>query len=67
MNIGTPLTIKREGDATSITKGDIEKSKESALYWFFDKHKDETDVVITSEGKPVHQAEIPDYLKTILD
>jgi hypothetical protein len=66
MNIGTPLIIKREGEATSITKGDIEKSKESVLYGFFDKHKDETDVVITSEGKPVQQSEIPEYLKTIL-
>ena len=44
----------------------IEKNKESVLYGFFDKHKDEIDIVITSEGKPVQQTEIPGYLKTIL-
>ena len=30
------------------------------------KNKDKVDVTITSEGQPVEQSEIPDYLKTIL-
>ncbi len=66
MNIGTPLTIKRDGEATSITEGDILKEKESILYGFFDRHKEEGDVVITLEGKPVVHTDIPYYLKTIL-
>ena len=66
MNIGTPIIVKRDGESTTVTKGDIEKNKESLLYGFFDKHKNEADVVITSVGKPVGQSEIPDYLKTIL-
>lgn len=66
MNIGTPLIIKRDGDATTITKGDIEKNKDSCLYGFFEKNKNNQDIVITSDGVPVRQNEIPEYLKTIL-
>ena len=66
MNIGTPIIVKRDGDSTTVTKGDIEKNKESVLYGFFDKNKGKVDITITSEGQPVEQSEIPDYLKTIL-
>ena len=66
MNIGTPITIKRIGDATSVTSGDIEKNPESCLYDFFEKRKDQLDITITSEGVPVSQNEVSDYLKTIL-
>jgi hypothetical protein len=36
------------------------------LFGFFDKRKDVIDVPITSDGEPVKQEEISDYLKTIL-
>lgn len=66
MSIGTPIEIKRVGDTTTITSGDILKKEDSCLFGFFDKHKDKVDVPITSGGEPVKQEEIPDYLKTIL-
>lgn len=66
MNIGTPIQIKRVGDATTITSGDILKNEDSILFDFFNKHKKEVDVAITSEGTSVKQDEIADYLKTIL-
>ncbi len=66
MQIGTPIDIKRNGDITTVTKGDIEKDKNSLLYNFFDKNKDSEDIVLTSKGKPVMQNEVTDYLKTIL-
>lgn len=66
MNIGTPIVVKRDGENTSITKGDIDKKKESSLYNFFDKHKKVEDITITSGGVPVTHNEVPDYLKTIL-
>ena len=67
MNIGEPIIIKRNKDgATTVTKGDIEKSPESVLYNFYNSHKDEEDVVITSGGIPVESNEITEYLKTIL-
>lgn len=66
MNIGTPIVVKRNGENTTITKGDIEKKKNSDLYGFFHKHKEIEDITITSGGTPVLHGDIPDYLKTIL-
>ena len=67
MNIGEPIIIKRDKEGTTtITKGDIEKSPESDLYGFFDAHKKEEDIAITSGGVPVKSIDVTDYLKTIL-
>ena len=66
MQIGTPIEIKRDDDLTTVTKGDIEKDKNSVLYNFFDKNKGTQDVVLTSQGKPVGKNDVADYLKTIL-
>ena len=66
IQIGTPLTIKRNEGTTTITKGDVLKTKESALYNFFEKHQAKEDVPITYQGKPVKQENISGYLKTIL-
>ena len=66
MQIGTPIIIKRNDEFTSITKGDILKSKDSILYNFFNKHKTEEDVPITCEGKPVLPREVTEYLESIL-
>lgn len=66
MNIGTPIIIKRHNGVTSITKGDIEKEPLSPLFSFFEKHKDEEDIAITSNRVAVQKGEIVEYLKTIL-
>ena len=67
MSIGTPILVKRDEEGiTTVTKGDIEKNKESCLYDFFEKRKDFTDIAITSDGIPVSQEEVPEFLKTIL-
>ncbi len=66
MSIGTPIEIKRIGDITTITSGDIFKKEDSELFDFFSKNKDKTDIPITTGGVPVKQEEIPGYLKTIL-
>ena len=65
MNIGTPIVVKRVGESTTVTKGDIEKAPDSCLYNFF-KQSDTPDVEITSQGMPVNKSEISKYLKTIL-
>lgn len=66
MNIGTPIIVKRQGENTTITKGDINKKPESDLYPFFDKNKDKEDITITFDNVPVSHNDIPDYLKSIL-
>ena len=66
MSIGTPVEIKRIGDITTVTCGDILKNEDSELFGFFSKHKDKTEIPITYNGVPVKQEEIPDYLKTII-
>ena len=66
MSIGTPIEIKRIGDTTTVTSGDILKNKESELFDFFNKNKDREDVTITSNGEPVKPDSIVDYLKTVL-
>ena len=65
MNIGTPIVVKRVGESTTVTNGDIEKAPDSCLYNFF-KQSDTPDVEITSQGMPVNKSEISKYLKTIL-
>ena len=66
MNIGTPIVVKRNGEVTTVTKGDVEKNPKSCLYNFFDKRRETADVTITSKGIPVPQSEVSGYLKTIL-
>lgn len=66
MQIGTPVIIKRNQGVTTVTKGDVPKTKDSVLYNFFEKHKTEEDIAITCEGQPVAQDEVSGYLKTIL-
>lgn len=66
MNIGTPLEIKRDGITTTITRGDVDKNKDSILYSFFDKHSGEQDVPITKNGEPVEPKEVTGFLKTII-
>ena len=66
MHIGTPITVKRNEDITTVTKGDIGKMPESVLYNFFEKNKSVEDVIITSNGEPVAKTDIAEYLKTIL-
>lgn len=66
MNIGTPIEINRIGEATTVTQGDILRNRHSCLFDFFEKNKDKDSVTITSNGIPVKQNEIPDFLKTIL-
>jgi len=66
MSIGTPIEIKRVGETTTITSGDILKKEDSEIFNFFSKNKDKVDIPITSNGEPVKQEELPDYLKTIL-
>lgn len=65
MNIGTPLVVKRNGNETSITRGDVSKAPDSVLYNFFEKHPEE-DVIITSKGEAVAPNDVTKYLKTIL-
>lgn len=66
MHIGTPIEFKREGSVTTMTCGDIFKRPDSPYYSFFEKHKDETDVVMTSGGVAIKPDDIPGYLKTFL-
>lgn len=66
IQIGTPIMVKRDNGATSVTKGDIEKDPECCLSNFFKKNEGVENVIITSEGIPVEPINIPIYLKTIL-
>jgi len=66
IQIGTPLELKRNGDMTTVTAGDILKSKNSVLYNFFDKNRTTKDVVITSNGEPVSINEVTDYIHSIV-
>lgn len=66
INIGNPLIIKRNNDITSITKGNVLQDKNSDLYEFVNKHKNEEDIIITKNGEPVSKDKIVGYLKTFL-
>ena len=68
MHIGEPVTFKRIGEDTTITAGEIKGSEfaNEIPVKFFEKHKDETDVVITSNGVPVKPAGVSEYIKELL-
>lgn len=66
INIGTPLEIKRMGDITTVTGGDINKDSNSILFNFFDKHKSETDIAVTENQIPVEPERVSGFIKTIL-
>ena len=68
MHIGEPLTFKRIGDDTTITTGEIKNSEfaDPAIVKFFEKHKDQTDIPITSNGVAVKPSAIAEYIKELL-
>lgn len=68
IQIGNPIIFKRKGDETTSTFGSILKSKfgKKEFKDFFEKHKNETDVVITENGIPVKPNEVTDFIKGIL-
>lgn len=66
IQIGTPLKIKRIGEVTTITAGDIAKGKYTILKDYFEKNKDKEDIPITNNGKSVPPSEVSDYLVSIL-
>lgn len=68
MHIGEPVTFKRIGENTTITPSEIKGSEfaNESLVNFFEKHKDEIDVTITSNGVPIKPNEVSDYIKDLL-
>lgn len=68
MHIGKPIIFKRDKDITTTTSGSIPNSEfaDSGFAQFFEKHKDETDVVLTKDGQPLGKREVTDYIKDIL-
>lgn len=68
IEIGEPVIFKREGEKTTSTSGSILKSEfgKDAFKNFFEKHKNETDVVITENGIPVKPDDAPAFIKGIL-
>ncbi len=68
IQIGAPVIFKRNGDSTTSTSGSILKSEfgKDAFKSFFEKHKNETDVVITENGVPVKSDDAPAFIKGIL-
>ena len=68
MHIGTPVTFKRADGITTVTKGSILSSEYAfdGFKNFFEKHQDESDIVITKGGKPVDIKEVTGYIKSIL-
>ena len=68
MHIGEPIKFKRQGENTTTTSGNVLKSEYSLKEFknFFEKHSNETDIVITENGIPVKSAEVTDFIKGIL-
>ena len=68
IHIGEPVKFKRLGENTTTTSGNVLKSEFSndKLKKFFEKHKEETETIITDKGTPVKPAEVTDYIKGIL-
>ena len=68
MHIGTPIVFKRDKDITTATSGSILNSEfaDPGFAGFFGKHKDEIDIVITKEGKPVGKRDITSFIKDML-
>lgn len=66
IHLGTPIVFKRDGDVTTMSCGDIFKDPDSPYLSFFERHKDETDIPMTSGGVPIKPEDVPRYLKTFL-
>ena len=66
INIGTPITFKRENNNTTTSQGDILKNKKSPLYEFFNANKDKKDIIITKNKIPVPANNITKFIKRIL-
>lgn len=68
MHIGEPIKFTRLGKNTTTTSGNVLKSEFSldGFKKFFEKHKEETDIIITDNGVPVKSSEVTDYIKGIL-
>ncbi len=68
MEIGTPVIFTRQGENTTVSAGSIPKSEFAfdGFKKFFEKHKDETDVVITENGIPVKPDSVTDFIKSLL-
>lgn len=68
MHIGEPIKFTRQGENTTTTSGNVLKSEYSLKEFknFFEKHSNETDIVITENGIPVKSAEVTDFIKGIL-
>lgn len=68
MHLGEPIRFTRSGEQTTSTSGNVLKSEFAfdGFKKFFEKHKNETDVVITENGIPVKAGEITDFIKSIL-
>ena len=68
MHIGEPIKFTRQGENTTTTSGNVLKSEFSLEGYkkFFEKHKEETDIIITDKGVPVKSAEVTAYIKGIL-
>ena len=68
MHIGEPIKFTRQGENTTTTSGNVLKSEFSLKEFknFFEKHSNETDIVITENGIPVRPAEVSDFIKGIL-
>lgn len=49
-----------------MTTGDVLKNPDSPYSAFFEKHKGETDIPMTSGGVPIKPEVVPRYLKTFL-
>lgn len=68
MQIGAPVTFKREGDITTTTAGSLVSSKyaDEGFVKFFTKNDGLENVPITKGGHPVKNDDIVDYIKSIL-
>ena len=68
MHLGEPVKFTRKGEDTTSTSGSVLKSEFAfdGFKNFFEKHKNETDVVITENAIPVKPDEVTDFIKSIL-
>ena len=68
MHLGEPIKFIRNGEETTTTSGNVLKSELAfeGFKKFFEKHKNETNVVITENGIPVKTDEVTDFIKSIL-
>ena len=69
LHIGTPISFSRDKSGrTTTTAGEILKSRHSNQEFisFFEKHKDEENIIITENGHPVRPEDATDFIKSIL-